>query len=81
MTDDSDPIVFPPMDPEVFERKLAKWKARGPKPRKPPRNAYGRPSRERLDHDVFVKHVDSVLAGRRKWREETGRLTGREYNR
>lgn len=53
-----------------FEAKLAKWKARGPKPKKPPRTKWYRVASKQIDKDKFDKHVAAVTAGRRKYEAE-----------
>lgn len=50
MSTKQDPILFPPMDPEAFAAKLAKYEARGPKSKKSLRGTtYGRMNAAHFD--------------------------------
>lgn len=48
-----DTIVFPPMDPEVFAAKLAKYNARGPRQKQMPKSSFGRVAIKRLPKESF----------------------------
>jgi hypothetical protein len=58
-----DDLVFPPMDEAAFEAKLAKWKAKGPKPPKEPNN-YGRPTVRQIPKEQWIARVLAVQEGR-----------------
>lgn len=53
-----------------FEAKLARWKARGPKPRKTPRTKWGRVASKQIPREQFDRHIAAVTAGRRKYEAE-----------
>lgn len=61
MIPDNSPIVFPPVPPDEFERKIAAWKERGPIVKQ--RHGYGRPEK-RLPREKFIARVRAVEVGR-----------------
>jgi hypothetical protein len=56
--------VFPPMDEAVFAAKLAKYNARGPMPKKMPKNNFGRVSVRRIPKAQFTAWIQAQLEGR-----------------
>lgn len=67
LEDGAAPVVFPPMDPNVFAAKIAKWQKREPRQFRPA-TKYGRPSSKRIPVDKFVNHIEAVTRGRFKAR-------------